>query len=47
LRHRPHRVPRARQAIVILRELHRMTGQGEYVFPAVDPSGHRGALETF
>jgi integrase len=33
---RPHRVPLARQAIVILRELHRMTGQGEYVFPAVD-----------
>jgi integrase len=33
---RPHRVPLARQAIVILRELHRITGQGEYVFPAVD-----------
>lgn len=33
---RPHRVPLARQAIVILRELHRMTGQGEYVFPAVN-----------
>jgi integrase len=33
---RPHRVPLARQATVILRELHRITGQGEYVFPAVD-----------
>jgi integrase len=33
---RSHRVPLARQAIVILRELHRITGQGEYVFPAVD-----------
>jgi integrase len=33
---RPHRVPLARQAIVILRELHGMTGQGEFVFPAVD-----------
>ena len=33
---RPHRVPLARQAIVILRELHGMTGQGEYVFPAVN-----------
>ena len=28
-------MPLARQ-IVILRELHRVTGQGEYVFPAVD-----------
>jgi integrase len=28
-------LPLARQ-IVILRELHRVTGQGEYVFPAVD-----------
>jgi integrase len=33
---RPHRVPLARQAIVIFRELHGMTGQGEYVFPAVN-----------
>ena len=33
---RPHRVPLSRQAIVILRELHCLTGQGEYVFPAVD-----------
>jgi integrase-like protein len=33
---RPHRVPLARQAIVILRELHGITGQGEFVFPAVD-----------
>jgi integrase len=33
---RPHRVPLSRQAIVIFRELHGMTGQGEYVFPAID-----------
>ncbi len=33
---RPHRVPLARQALVILRELQGMTGQGEYVFPAVN-----------
>jgi integrase len=33
---RPHRVPLSGQAIVIFRELHGMTGQGEYVFPAVD-----------
>jgi integrase len=33
---RPHRVPLSRQAIVILRELHALTGQGEFVFPAVD-----------
>jgi integrase len=33
---RAHRVPLSRQAIVILRELHGLTGQGEYVFPAVD-----------
>jgi integrase len=33
---RPHRVPLSRQAIVIFRELHGMTGQGEYVFPAVN-----------
>jgi integrase len=33
---RPHRVPLSRQAIVIFHELHAMTGQGEYVFPAVD-----------
>ena len=33
---RPHRVPLSRQALVILRELHAMTGQGEFVFPAVD-----------
>ena len=28
----------AHQAIMILRELRRLTGQGEYVFPAVDRS---------
>jgi integrase len=33
---RPHRVPLSRQAIVIFRELHALTGLGEYVFPAVD-----------
>jgi integrase len=33
---RPHRVPLSRQAIVIFRELYGMTGQGEYVFPAVN-----------
>src|ERR1700752_622419 len=33
---RPHRAPLSRQAIVIMRELHPLTGQGEYVFPAVD-----------
>jgi integrase len=33
---RPHRVPLSRQALVILRELHAMTGRGEFVFPAVD-----------
>jgi integrase len=33
---RPHRVPLSRQAIVIFREVHGMTGQGEYVFPAVN-----------
>jgi integrase len=33
---RPHRVPLSRQAITILRELHAMTGQGEFVFPAVN-----------
>lgn len=32
---RPHRVPLARQAIVLLRELHAITGQGEFLFPAV------------
>ena len=32
---RPHRVPLARQAIVLLRELYVITGQGEYLFPAV------------
>jgi integrase len=33
---RPHRVPLARQAIAILRELHGLTGRSEFVFPAVD-----------
>jgi integrase len=33
---RPHRVPLSRQAMVIFRELYGMTGQGEYVFPAVN-----------
>jgi len=33
---RSHRVPLSRQAVVIFRELHGMTGQGEHVFPAVN-----------
>jgi integrase len=33
---RPHRVPLSRQAVVIFRELHGVTGQGEFVFPAVN-----------
>jgi integrase len=33
---RPHRVPLSRQAIVLFRELHGITGQSEYVFPAVN-----------
>jgi integrase len=32
---RPHRVPLAPQAVVILRELHAITGQGKYLFPSV------------
>ena len=32
---RPHRVPLARQAISILRELHKITGTGEFLFPAI------------
>jgi integrase len=32
---RPHRVPLARQAIAIIRELHKITGQGEFLFPAI------------
>jgi integrase len=32
---RAHRVPLARQAIVLLRELHVITGRGEYLFHAV------------
>ena len=31
----PHRVPLARQAIVILRDLHRLTGNGRYLFPSI------------
>ena len=31
---RPHRVPLAKQAVTILRELHEMTGQGRYLFPS-------------
>jgi integrase len=33
---RPHRVPLARQAIALLRELRTVTGQGEFLFPAVN-----------
>lgn len=32
---RPHIVPLAKQAVVLLRELHRITGGGKYVFPAL------------
>ena len=32
---RPHRVPLARQSIALLRELRPITGQGEFLFPAV------------
>lgn len=32
---RPHRVPLARQALTILRDLQNMTGQGEFLFPAI------------
>jgi integrase len=32
---RPHRVPLARQAVAILRDLHKITGQGEFLFPAI------------
>jgi integrase len=32
---RPHRVPLARQAIAILRELHKITGGGDFLFPAI------------
>ena len=32
---RPHRVPLARQAISILRDLQKITGQGEFLFPAI------------
>jgi integrase len=30
-----HRVPLAAQALAILRELHKITGQGEFLFPAI------------
>jgi integrase len=32
---RPHRVPLAKQAIAILRELYKITGQGEFLFHAI------------
>jgi integrase len=32
---RPHRVPLAPQAIAILRDLHRLTGGGRYLFPSI------------
>jgi integrase len=32
---RPHRVPLARQAVAILRQLEKITGQGEFLFPAI------------
>lgn len=36
---RPHLVPLPRQAIVILRELHQLTGHGKHVFPSVRGGG--------
>jgi integrase len=35
----PHLVPLAKQAIAILRELHRLTGSGRYVFPGARTNG--------
>ena len=32
---RPHRVPLAPHAVVLLRELHAITGHGSFVFPSV------------
>lgn len=32
---RPHRVPLADQAIAIIRDAHKITGKGEFVFPAI------------
>jgi integrase len=32
---RPHRVPLARQSVAIVRELHPITGDGEFLFPAI------------
>ena len=32
---RPHRVPLARQAVGIVRQLEKVTGKGEFVFPAI------------
>jgi integrase len=32
---RPHRVPLARQAIAIIRDLHKITGHGEFLFHAI------------
>ena len=31
----PHRVPLSRQAVAILRDLHRITGHGQYLFPSI------------
>jgi integrase len=35
----PHLVPLAKQAVAILRELHRLTGSGRYVFPGARTNG--------
>lgn len=35
---RPHRVPLARQAIVILRKLRKLSGEGQYLFPSMRTS---------
>ncbi|MCY1353590.1 hypothetical protein D9M69_399350 [compost metagenome] len=34
---RDHLVPLPRQALEVLRELHRMTGRGRYLFPGIGP----------
>jgi integrase len=31
---RPHRIPLAQRAAILLRELHRITGNGRFVFPS-------------
>lgn len=51
--HRAHVIPLSRQAVDILRELHRLTGRGQYVYPngrggsrCLSDNGMRTALRT-